>query len=266
MPVEKTRWLKRKVNVDDPSVLSELPLTVGISTVYGVIPLLSSIKTSTGCNVVRPDDEEFASENFNKPDLLALVSDLIDRPSITSLNTLLIMLSDSVVGDMAYREAVALTSRLMGRDMNVSQLLQSIEGMAVKESVRTDPDNSKKTDLNVIAKYKTTVVVKENDRPKSACLRLCFNEALDKTGLASLSLTIYSGLDQDKYGDVVVAYPKFLLTNDGVNEPTIAAYDSGGNITIATSEQLVEFEALLGPLLGELRQGMEHIKDTIIVG
>ena len=266
MPVEKTRWLKRKVNVDDPSVLSELPLTVGISTVYGVIPLLSSIKTSTGCNVVRPDDEEFASENFNKPDLLALVSDLIDRPSITSLNTLLIMLSDSVVGDMAYREAVALTSRLMGRDMNVSQLLQSIEGMAVKESVRTDPDNSKKTDLNVIAKYKTTVVVKENDRPKSACLRLCFNEVLDKTGLASLSLTIYSGLDQDKYGDVVVAYPKFLLTNDGVNEPTIAAYDLGGNITIATSEQLVEFEALLGPLLGELRQGMEHIKDTIIVG
>ncbi len=108
--------------------------------------------------------------------------------------------------------------------------------------------------------------MKENDRPKSACLRLCLNEALDKTGLASLSLTIYSGLDQDKYGDVVVAYPKFLLTNDGVNEPTIAAYDSGGNITIATSEQLVEFEALLGPLLGEVRQGMEHIKDTIIVG
>lgn len=241
--------------------IKELPIYMGLSTDQGYLPLLKSMLVKGECHIIFPFNKETDGDSYNRKELLNLARGFFVDGNEGQLIELLQELAKLPGVDKTVPLAMKYLEQKHGQisdrlDKTMYKILNKAQNLRT-DTVRTDRSSSLLSVIQTVAKN-DDYPIDNGGVDLRGVLRLGKRQYMSKiTGMPTNEFTLYSGLDETRYGDKAIAYPEFIYTVDELNPPRVEVVEPNGDVVEATEEDRAVFMEKLAILYASVAAGPE---------
>lgn len=261
VPYQKRRFRKDILDVSS-DLLGTTPITIGLYFGGNVfVSLLKNQKTATGCTFVFPDGQELDGDAHNRPEILTALQQLAfctDDTKVSQLfGSFLAEVRDQAQSkgnsqvvaciDLAYgSRAISKIEKYMDNFLDPTYIAQQAD----KQVTVSDKRNSvkEKRTISVIAEIKKEGVI--GNVPQRMVHYLSLDTSFQPNiGTTEHRFTLFTGLDEEVYGDAAYVLPKYAYVYDRFNGGKLYSLENQLEPRLAGPEQQEMFADIIEDMI-----------------